>query len=88
MTNAQVDKHSITFYTTYINVDLAHYEIFRAYVGKGGIKLHGYILTSRSLVVLPKIEKDSHLTMLLMHPLKAYMNVKIKWYCNSCVSLT
>ena len=26
------------FYTTYINVDLAHHEIFRAKVGKGGIK--------------------------------------------------
>ena len=25
------------FYTTYINVDLAHQEIFRAKVGKGGI---------------------------------------------------
>ena len=26
------------FYTTYISVDLAHHEIFRAKVGKGGIK--------------------------------------------------
>ena len=25
------------FYTTYISVDLAHHEIFRAEVGKGGI---------------------------------------------------
>ena len=25
-------------YTTYISVDLAHHEIFRANVGKGGIK--------------------------------------------------
>ena len=25
------------FYTTYISVDLAHHEIFRAKVGKGGI---------------------------------------------------
>ena len=25
------------FYTTYISVDLAHYKIFRAKVGKGGI---------------------------------------------------
>ena len=25
------------FYTTYINVDLAHHEIFRAKVGKGGM---------------------------------------------------
>ena len=27
------------FYTTYISVDLAHHEIFRAEVGKGGINL-------------------------------------------------
>ena len=33
----QVDTHGITNYTTYISVDLAHYEIFRAKVGKGGI---------------------------------------------------
>ena len=25
------------FYTTYISVDIAHHEIFRALVGKGGI---------------------------------------------------
>ena len=34
----QVDKHGITIYTTYISVDLAHHEIFRAKSGKGGIK--------------------------------------------------
>ena len=28
------------FYTTYISVDLAHHEIFRAKVGKGGIKVY------------------------------------------------
>ena len=33
----QVDKHGITIYTTYICVDIAHHEIFRAKVGKGGI---------------------------------------------------
>ena len=27
------------FYTTYISVYLAHHEIFRAKVGKGGIKV-------------------------------------------------
>ena len=26
------------FYTTYISLDLAHHEIFRAKVGKGGIR--------------------------------------------------
>ena len=29
----------LLFYTTYISVDLAHHEIFRAKVGKGGIKV-------------------------------------------------
>ena len=29
----QVDKHGITIYTTYISVDLAHHEIYRAKVG-------------------------------------------------------
>ena len=34
----QVDKHGITiFYTTYISVDLAHYKVVRAKIGKGGI---------------------------------------------------
>ena len=33
----QVGKHGI-FYTTYISVDLAQHEIYRAKVGKGGIK--------------------------------------------------
>ena len=28
----------LLFYTTYISVDLAHHEIFRAKFGKGGIK--------------------------------------------------
>ena len=27
----------LLFYTTYISVDLAHHDIFRAKVGKGGI---------------------------------------------------
>ena len=30
----------LLFYTTYISVDLAHHGIFRAKVGKGGIKVH------------------------------------------------
>ena len=29
----------LLFYTTYISVDLAHHEIFRAEVGKGGINM-------------------------------------------------
>ena len=28
----------LLFYTIYISVDLAHHEIYRAKVGKGGIK--------------------------------------------------
>ena len=35
----QVDKHGINiFYTIYISLDLAHHKIFRAKVGKDGIK--------------------------------------------------
>ena len=34
----QVDKHSITIFTTYISVDLAHHEIDLIKLGKGGIK--------------------------------------------------
>ena len=33
----QVDKHGITILYTYISVYLAHHEIYRAKVGKGGI---------------------------------------------------
>ena len=33
-----VDKHGITIYTTFISVDLAHHEIFRAKSGNGGIQ--------------------------------------------------
>ena len=29
----------LLFYTTYISVDLAHHEIFRTKVGKGGINV-------------------------------------------------
>ena len=31
------------FCTTYINADLAHYEILRAKVGKGGINIHMFL---------------------------------------------
>ena len=34
----QVKKHGITIFTTYISIDLAHNEIFRVKVGKGGMK--------------------------------------------------
>ena len=33
----QVDKHSITIFTTYISIDLAPHEIFRAKSGNGAI---------------------------------------------------
>ena len=39
LSHVQVDKHGITILYLYICVDLAHHEIFRAEVGKGGIKL-------------------------------------------------
>ena len=34
----QADNMVLLFYTTYISVDLAHHEKFRAKVGKGDIK--------------------------------------------------
>ena len=34
------------FYTTYISVDLAHQEIFRAKIGKGGITNMAFALTN------------------------------------------
>ena len=42
------------FYTTYISVDLAHHEIVRARVGKGGIKVvnHRKCTKSRMRVIL------------------------------------
>ena len=33
--HVQADNHGITIYTTYISVDLAHYQISRANAGKG-----------------------------------------------------
>ena len=50
---AQVDKHGITIITTYISVDLAHHEIFRAKVGKGGISNVLYSLRNLHLVASP-----------------------------------
>ena len=47
----QVDKHGIIFYTTYISVDLAHHDILRAKVGKGGIK--------RIIPPLPTLARNS-----------------------------
>ena len=40
----------LLFYTTYISVDFAHHEIFRAEVGKGGIKKKTQILWSKMAV--------------------------------------
>ena len=39
LSDVQVDRHGKIFHTTYISVDLAHHEIVRAKVGKGGIIL-------------------------------------------------
>ena len=41
----QVDRHGIIIYITYISIDLAHHEIFRAKVGKGGINILDVFLT-------------------------------------------
>ena len=47
----QVDKHGITFYTTYISVDLAHQVIFHAKVGKGG-KTVLFVLVERTIIII------------------------------------
>ena len=39
LSHVQVDKHGITILITYISVDLAHHDIFRAKIGKGGINV-------------------------------------------------
>ena len=45
----QVNKHCIKIYIAYISVDLAHDEIFRAKVGKGGIiGLTSYVIIKDS----------------------------------------
>ena len=36
----------LLFHTTFISVDLAHHELFRAKVGKGGISINTEILES------------------------------------------
>ena len=46
LSHVEADKHGITIYTTYISVDLAHHEIVRANVGKGGILIKCNEITS------------------------------------------
>ena len=58
----QVDKHGILFYTTYISVDLAHHEIFRAKVGKGGINL---IIKSKYSSAIQKLKDCSPILIFL-----------------------
>ena len=38
LSHSHSDKHGIIIYTTYISLDLAHREIFRAKIGNGGKK--------------------------------------------------
>ena len=45
----------LIFYATYISVDLAHHEIFRAKVGKGGIKRQSY---AKNVVFPAKDERN------------------------------
>ena len=40
----------LIFYTTYISVDRAHHEIFRANVGKGGIITYTCIIYSNARI--------------------------------------
>ena len=45
----------LLFYTTYISVDLAHHEIFRAEVGKGGIITLAFLLKQVVANISPMI---------------------------------
>ena len=38
LSHVHVNKHAITIYTTYISLDLAHRDIFRAKISQGGKK--------------------------------------------------
>ena len=51
----------LLFYITYISVNLAHHEIFRAKVGKGGIMNNWLLQNSYYLIkCLCKVVKISH----------------------------
>ena len=55
----QEDKHGILFYTTYISVDLSHDEIFRAKVGKSGIRRNTFTFGRYDRERLLKIETQT-----------------------------
>ena len=50
----------LLFYTTYINVDLAHLEKFYSKVGKGGINLYKVSITWISIYIF--VYNDSHVS--------------------------
>ena len=42
----------LLFYTTYISIDLAHLEIFRAKVGKGGISCQSRFMQMQVIILV------------------------------------
>ena len=63
----------LLFYTSYISVDRAHHGVFRAKVGKGGIK-DGYLLKLVSRVC--------QFTLFFYHPLDSQISMvsmKLPW---------
>ena len=56
-----MDKHGITFYTTYSSVDLAHREIFCVKVGIDGI------IDSNALRLLLIMEENTMSSLLSVH---------------------
>ena len=56
----QVYNYGMTIYTTYISVDLAHCEIFRAKVGIGGINhINGFVGVQNGTVEQLNANSDS-----------------------------
>ena len=60
LSNVQVDKHDIPILHCLISVDLAHHEIFRAEVGKGGIKCLSQYLAAQLPTTLNNIGVTFH----------------------------
>ena len=61
----------MTIYTTYISVDLAHHEIFRAKVGKGGISTRTCTFACVFLLSSYIVCNKNHLfNLLIIHWLK------------------
>ena len=72
------------FYTTYISVDLAHHEIFRATVGKGGIIFIIIVYPASSCASQPiSLHRNLKFWPTLSHILSTC--VSIVCFCSHCL---